>query len=169
MSEEDIHLLLLYFNSVLGPEIIFTFPGKISEEIGKRIRSFFDLNIDDQFFEITIKKANIKITNILFEIPSQWGRGDVELVMLSLVTDENDDTKVFQEVLMDYSYKIKTSPDIYKAFYDQSQIDGDIILMNRKKAELKELLLECFENLVSRRISGMEGGKIVQKFKRLSW
>jgi len=89
--------------------------------------------------------------------------------MLSLVTDENDDTKVFQEVLMDYSYKIKTSHDIYKAFYDQSQIDGDIILMNRKKTELKELLLECFENLVSRRISGMEGGKIVQKFKRLSW
>lgn len=165
MNKETFHLIFLHFNNILGPEIIFSSPGEIPENIREKARNIFSLNIDEHFFEITIE--NVKITNVFLEIPSTWGRGKVEMAMLSVITDENYDSALFQDLLLDYSEKIKSIQDIYKAFYEDEGINSKEIKI--KKEELKELLLECFENLKNTSVSEVEGGKLVQKFKKLSW
>jgi translation elongation factor EF-4 len=169
MNSKTLHFLILHFNKLTGPEIIFSLPEDIPESIGNRLRGIFDLNLDDQFLEITIKKENIKITNMYFEIASDWGRGNVEMVMLSVITDENYDNGIFQNVLLDFSNKLKNIKDIYQAFYynidDYSRLDE----IKRKRAELKELVIECFENLKSKSTADIEEEKIIKKFKKLSW
>ncbi len=166
MNNETFHLIFLHFNNILGPDIIFS-SGEITENIRDKVRNIFSLNIDEHFFEITIKKENVKITNVFLEIPSTWGRGKVEMAMLSVITDENYDSALFQDLLLDYSEKIKSTQDIYKAFYEEEGINSKEIKI--KKEELRELLLECFENLKNTSVSEVEGGKLVQKFKKLSW
>ena len=170
MSNDTLHLLFLHFNSWTGPEIMFSFPEIISEKIGSKVRSIFDLDIEEHFFEITIRKENIKITNLLLEIPSDWGRGNVEMVMLSVITDEKYNTRSFQDILMEYAIKIKGNPNSYKAFYDNADIDVDHNETEAQKTELKQILLQCFEDLKTRTISpDLKGGEIVKKFKKLSW
>ncbi|MFX1340808.1 MAG: hypothetical protein ACFFDK_19515 [Promethearchaeota archaeon] len=170
MSSEILHLLLLHFNSWTGPEIVSSFPEIIPEKISNKVRSIFDLDIEEHFFEITIRKENIKITNLFLEIPSEWGRGNVEMVMLSVITDEAYNTRAFQDILMEYATRIKGNPKIYKGFYHNSDIDVDHNETEVQKAELKHILMECFEDLKTRTISpDLKGGEIVKKFKKLSW
>ncbi|TFG27701.1 MAG: hypothetical protein EU532_06835 [Promethearchaeota archaeon] len=170
MSSSILHLLLLHFNSWTGPEIVFSFPEVISENISNKVRNIFDLDIEEHFFEITIRKENIKITNLFLEIPSEWGRGNVEMVMLSVITDENYNTRAFQDILMEYAIKIKGNSNIYKAFYHNADIDVDHKDTEVQKAELKQILVHCFEDLKTRTISpDLKGGEIVKKFKKLSW
>ncbi len=169
MHSESFHLLLSYFDTVIGPEIIFSFPENISESITSKIKSVFDLDIEDQFFELTITKENLKITNIFLEIPSQWGRGNVESAMLTLVTGIDYDSRSFQEILLDYSSKIKATQDIYKAFYEHTSTYKDDNEINTKREELQNILRDCCNNLKNMTSSGNEEGKIVQKFKKLNW
>ncbi len=170
MSIDTLDLLLLHFNSWTGPEIVFSFPEVIPEKIGSKVRRIFDLDIEEHFFEITIRKENIKITNLFIEIPSVWGRGKVEMVMLSVITDENYNTRTFQDILMEYALKIKRTPNVYKVFYQNTDIDLNHTEIQAKKAELKQILLKCFEDLKTRKLSpDLKEGEIVKKFKKLSW
>jgi hypothetical protein len=169
MNSESFQLLLSYFDGVIGPEILFSFPEDISENISTKIKSVFDLDIEDQFFELSITKENLKITNIFLEIPSQWGRGNVETAMLTLVTGIDYDSRSFQEILMNYSSKIKATQDIYKAFYEHTSTYKGDNEINTKREELQNILIDCCNNLKNRTTSGDEEGKIVQKFKKLNW
>ncbi len=165
MNKETFHLIFLHFNNILGPDIIFSSPGEIPENIRDKVRNIFSLNIEEHFFEITIE--NVKITNVFLEIPSPWGRGKIEMAMISVITETDYDSALFQDLLLDYSEKVKSTQDIYKAFYEEEGINSNEIRM--KKAELRELLLECFENLKNTSVLEVEGGKLIQKFKKLSW
>jgi len=170
MSNDILHLLLLHFNSLTGPEIVLFFPEDISDNICNKVRSIFDLDIDEHFFEITIKKDNIKITNLFLEIPSDWGRGNIEMIMLSVITDDTYNTTLFQEILMEYGNKIKGNPSIYKAFYHKTDPGIDNNEIKKQKTQLRSLMVECFENLKSRKdYPDLKAGKIVKKFKKLSW
>ncbi|TFG00073.1 MAG: GTP-binding protein [Promethearchaeota archaeon] len=59
----------------------------------------------------------IKIISYPFVIPSDWGRGHVEMLMISLVVDKNYRSELFQDVIDELSERILECPNIYKAFY----------------------------------------------------
>ena len=46
-------LALLYFHPIRGPEVFFSHPEKVPDEIKNQMRGFFDLDMSDKFFEVT--------------------------------------------------------------------------------------------------------------------
>ena len=169
MQEQTMHLLLMHFNSLFGPEVFFAFPEEVPDNISTKIQKIFELEVLDQFFEITIKKENIKITNMYLEIPSKWARGGVEMIMLSVLTGENVDNTLFHSILSDFAQKLKSNPNIFKSFYRKNDTHSDDSEIIMKIEELREILSECFENLKLTTKPDFEGKPIIEKFKKLKW
>ena len=169
MHEQLMHLLLMHFNSLFGPEVFFAFPEEVPETISTKIQKIFELEVLDQFFEITIKKENIKITNMYLEIPSSWARGGVEMIMLSVLTGDKVENTLFHSILSDFSQKIKSNPNMFKSFYAKSNSHFDDNEIITKREELREILSECFENLKVTTKPDYDGKPIIKKFKKLSW
>lgn len=169
MQEQSMHLLLMHFNSLFGPEVFFAFPEEVPDSISSKIQKIFDLEVLDQFFEITIKKENIKITNMYLEIPSNWARGRVEMIMLSVLTGDMVDNTLFHSILTDFSQKIKSTPNIFKCFYEKDNAHSDDNEIIIKREELREIVSECFEDLKKTTKKDYEGKPIIKKFKKLKW
>ena len=53
------HLLLLHFNSLFGPEVFFSLPDDVPGSLSHKIQKIFDLEVLDKFFEITIKMDEV--------------------------------------------------------------------------------------------------------------
>ena len=140
------YLVLTYFHAIRGPKIIFSFPEMVPEGIYKSIKSLFDVDSENAFFEFVLAEENLKIINLYFEVPSKWARGEVEMCMLSLITDRDTDSKTFYDILKDASSKIMTQSNIYKSLYiDQiyEQKDNEI---KEKYEELKCICSELLKN-----------------------
>ncbi|MHA2183495.1 MAG: hypothetical protein ACXAAI_00745, partial [Promethearchaeota archaeon] len=89
----------------------------MEEEVINRLLKFFDLDINETFFEIILITKKKKIVNFNFEIPSQWARGKKEFAMLSLIMKEEYESELVYAFIVDSSYKIIKTENVYKAFY----------------------------------------------------
>jgi len=162
-------LALLYFNTIIGPEIYFSHPGSILERVGKKMLGFFDLDMSDKFFEVSLIEEDLKLTNLYFEITSCWARGNREMLMLSVITDKNYRSELFYETLKDYSYKIMSIVNIYKAFYTKGYLEKNDSEIDEKVTELYNILLECYDNLGQKLEDKVNDEKIIKKFKKFEW
>jgi hypothetical protein len=162
-------LALLYFHPIRGPEVFFSYPEDVSDKIRAQMRGFFDLDMSDKFFEVTLIEENTKITNLYFEITSCLARGNMEMVMLSVITDKDYQSELFYESLKDYSSRIASAINIYKAFYTEGFLKQNDLEVEEKGEELNSLLTECFNDLESKVKQKLEGGAIVKKFKKFKW
>ncbi|MFX1311164.1 MAG: hypothetical protein ACFFHD_00940 [Promethearchaeota archaeon] len=162
-------LVLLYFNSILGPEIFYSYPDPIIEKVKKNMSGFFDLDMTDQFFEVSLVEEELKLTNLYFEITSSWARGHKEMLMLSVITDKNHKSDLFFDILKDYSYKIVSTANMYKAFYTKDFLNKEDPEIDSKKEELHNILIDCYNHLEAKLKSKVENEKIVKKFKKFKW
>ncbi|MFX1568211.1 MAG: hypothetical protein ACFFCV_07575 [Promethearchaeota archaeon] len=162
-------LALLYFNTVIGPEIYFSHPGSILEKVGKKMLGFFDLDMTDKFFEVSLIEEELKITNLYFEITSCWARGNKEMLMLSVITDKNFKNELLYDTMKDYSTKIMSLVNIYKAFYNKGYLKENDPEIDLKVKELHEILLECYNDLGKRLKDTVDDEKIIKKFKKFKW
>ncbi|MFX1595082.1 MAG: hypothetical protein ACFFBK_03365 [Promethearchaeota archaeon] len=162
-------LALLYFNTITGPEIYFSHPGSIIEKVKKKILGFFDLDMSDNFFEVSLIEEDLKLTNLYFEITSCWARGNKEMLMLSVITDKNHKSEVFYDILKEYSLKIMAVVNIYKAFYTKGYLKENDSEIDSKVEELHNILLECYDQLGERLKVNIMDEKIIKKFKKFEW
>ncbi|MFW9999280.1 MAG: hypothetical protein ACFE9Q_12870 [Candidatus Hodarchaeota archaeon] len=162
-------LALLYFNTIIGPEIYFSHPGSILEKLGKKMLGFFDLDMSDRFFEVSLIEEDIKFTNLYFEITSCWARGNKEMLMLSVITDKNYKSELFYDTLKDYSIKIMSIVNLYKAFYKRGYLKENDPDIDLKSIELNEILLECYNILTEKLRDEIPDEKIIKKFKKFKW
>ncbi|MFX1419996.1 MAG: hypothetical protein ACFE9N_13845 [Promethearchaeota archaeon] len=162
-------LALLYFNTITGPEIYFSHPGSIKESICKKILGFFDLDMSDQFFEVSLIEDELKLINLYFEITSCWARGNKEMLMLSVITDKNHKSEIFYDILKEYSIKIMSAVNLYKAFYVKGYLKENDPEIELKINELHTLILECYDKLGERLNINLEDEKIIKKFKKFEW
>ncbi len=146
------HLVLTYFHQIKGPSVLMSYPNEILEEdIINRLLKFFDLEIDETFFEIVLITKKKKIINFNFEIPSEWARGKKEFVMLSLIMKREYESESVYAFIVDSSYKILKTENVYKGFYknddfrDESDIEIDITY-----EQIKNILFNCLTNLIAR-------------------
>jgi len=75
-------LILSYFDRAYGPKIFFQAPESISTENLNRLPRLLDL-YEDGFFGYTF--GEFKSYNLVFKINSQYGRGNMELFLISLL------------------------------------------------------------------------------------
>ncbi len=161
------HLLLMYFNSLKGPEVLYSVPDDLPKPIKKKMQKFFDIDIQNNFFEITILKENIKIISMVMEIPSMWARGHVETAMLSIIAEQELKSELFQDGLKNYTQKLLAVENLYKGFYlgEKSRNDPEI---ETKYKELTSLLSECYDHLQSV-LNGNGNAQIVKNFQKFKW
>ena len=162
-------LVLMYFDTVMGPIIFFSHPGSVLERVSKKMEGFFDLDMSDNFFEVSLIEENLKLTNLFFEITSCWARGNVEMVMLSIISEKDYSTELSYEILKDYSSKIMAKVNIYKAFYTRGFMTKNDSEIDQKNGELNALLEECYNHINNKLSNKIQAEKIVKKFKKFEW
>ena len=145
------HLVLTFFHRVKGPEILISYPdAKLEEDIIEKLIRFFDLEINETFFEIVLINKKKKIINLYFEIPSDWARGKKELAMLSLIMKEKYDSRLIYTFLVDTVQKIISYDGIFKAFYKNDDFQDNDIEIDLAYEVIKKILFKCLNSLIER-------------------
>jgi len=137
---------------VLGPSVLLSYPDeKLEEDLITKLKKFFDLEIDETFFEIILITKKKKVINFHFEIPSEWARGKKEDAMLSLIINKEYESESIYAFIVDSSYKILKTRNVFKAFYkdDDFRNDNDIEI-DVTFEQIKKILFECLTSLISR-------------------
>ena len=145
------HLVLTFFHQIKGPSVYLSYPEIVLEEdIINSLIKFFDLEINESFFEIVLITKRKKIINLHFQIPSQWARGKKEFVMLSLLMKKEYESEQFYAFLVDASYRILNTYNVYKAFYkfDDFRDDTDIEI-DLTFEQIKKILINCLTSLIT--------------------
>ncbi len=154
------HLVLTYFHQIKGPSVLMSYPNeKLEEDIINRLLKFFDLEIDETFFEIVLITKKKKIINFNFEIPSEWARGKKEFVMLSLIMKKEYESESMYAFIVDSSYKILKTKNVFKALYkDDDFRNSNDIEIDITYEQIRKILFDCLTSLISRiedRIKGV--------------
>ena len=146
-------LVLTYFHRIKGPSIFLSFPqnnAKLEEDIVHKLMKFFDLDINETFFEIVLINKKKRILNLYFEIPSDWARGNIEMAMLSLIMKIEFNSRLTWSFLVQASHKIISTPAIFKAFYKDDDFHDNDIEIDIAFETIKILLFDCLSGLIKR-------------------
>lgn len=138
------HLVLITFDSILGPKIYLSVPENISnEKLKERICEFLNLDLGENFFEVNIIEENLKTFNLYIEIPSEIGRGGIEMALISLITEKNYKSSLFYDILKNTQKKMLEIKDLYKGIYmDVNNLDAQVEM---KYKVLKNILNQSYE------------------------
>lgn len=130
---------------------MLSYPDEMLEEdLINKLKKFFDLEIDETFFEIILITKKKKIINFHFEIPSEWARGKKEDAMLSLIVKKDYESESMYTFIVDSSYKILKTENVYKAFYKDDEFHDNDIEIDVTFEQIKKILFECLTSLISR-------------------
>jgi hypothetical protein len=147
----NLHLVLSYFDGILGPSVLLSYPDeKLEESLINKLKKFFDLEIDETFFEIVLITKKKKIINFHFEIPSEWARGKKEFAMLSLIMKLEYNSEDLYAFLVDSSYKILKTENVYKAFYKFDEFRDSDIEIDLNYEIIRKILFNCLQSLILR-------------------
>jgi len=149
-------LALCYFDRILGPKVFLTNPqnfiNSIKEDYINQIKSLMESE-SKGFFTHNFS-SDFKTANWTFNLNSKWARGRSESVMISLiVSEEEPDYLAYESILSKFVEKLKNIPELYKAFY----INSDTITLNKEEIQnkftlLKEELNNLYKILIIKRI-----------------
>ncbi len=145
------HLVLSYFDGILGPSVLLSYPDEILERnLINKLKKFFDLEIDETFFEIVLITKKKRIVNFHFEIPSEWARGKKEFAMLSLIMKLEYNSEDLYTFLVESSYKILKTENVYKAFYKFDEFRDNDIEIDLNYEIIRKILFNCLKSLILR-------------------
>jgi hypothetical protein len=145
------HLVLTYFHKIKGPDILMSYPDlKLEQDIIEKLMRFFDLDINETFFEIILINKQKRIINLFFELPSEWARGKIQLAMLSLIMKEKYDSRMIYTFLIDAVQKIISTENVFKAFYKSDDLQDNDIGIDLGYEAIKKVLFNCLSSLIKR-------------------
>jgi hypothetical protein len=128
--------------------IFYSYPeGILNEKLSGRIANIMDQQFEEGFFTHSFEE--IYTLNYYFEIQSDWARGNNDMLMISIIFDQQPSPKLEEVILdlfKDFSDKLKSNDEIFTAFhindlnsfddYDQNLIEKNYDLI---KLWVKEL------------------------------
>ena len=167
------NLVLTHFNQTIGPMLYLSVPDDISDEISKKIISFFNFELKEEYFEIVLVDEKLKISNLYFEIPSPWTRGRFEMVMISIITEKKfkilKKGEFFHENLNKISKRISSTKNIFKAFYKYNNTQYSDKEIDEKYKELLEIFNDSLKILEKELKVHLEPNSLVESFKKKKW
>ncbi len=111
-------IALSFFHRKIGPIVVYNYPDTFDEVSRLRIADIMDQAYEEGFF--THSFGDLTSMNYYFEIFSSWARGNKEMVMVSIVMD-NEVSSDLEHLLLsytiDFATKLKNNKEIYKGFY----------------------------------------------------
>ncbi len=128
---------LCYFHRKIGPIVWYSYPeGLLDENLSIRIANIMDQTFNEGFF--THSFENLNSMNYYFEIHSDWARGNKEMLMVSIIFDQQTTPEIENNVLTlcsEFSERLQANDQIFSAFYIKDmnnfeKIDQDLIVKN---------------------------------------
>jgi len=110
---------LSYFHRKIGPINAYAYPESIlDDELSVRIANIMDQTFNEGFF--THSFESLYSMNYYFEVPSDWARGNKEMLMASVIFDQQISVETEQNVshiLEDFARMLQANEEIYAAYY----------------------------------------------------
>jgi hypothetical protein len=126
----------------------------LDEQLSARIANIMDQTVSEGFFTHSFEKNNSN--NYYFEIHSDWARGNKEMLMVSIIFDQQINSEIEQNVNVlctEFLEKLLSNEEIYTAFYindinNFEEPDKDLIYKNNSLIKLwvKELYWAALED-----------------------
>ena len=146
---------LSYFHRKIGPLVFYSYPeDMLDEQLSARIANIMDQTVSEGFFTHSFEKNNSN--NYYFEIHSDWARGNKEMLMVSIIFDQQINSEIEQSVSVlctEFLEKLLSNEEIYTAFYindinNFDEPDKDLIYKNNSLIKLwvKELYWAALED-----------------------
>lgn len=111
---------LSFFNRKMGSLVFYTYPEGIFEEgISIQIANIIDQAFKEGFFVHQSSTVSSSL-NYYFEIPSEWARGNKEMLMISVILDKSTNQLLeesIQEFCTDFASQLKNTEGLFKALY----------------------------------------------------
>lgn len=135
-------LLLTYFNQKTGPLVLESINAGPTQRQREVLEKLLDLSVDEEgFFEHANQMGEyFSSANYIFQINSEWARGNAETLMLTLITDEGQEPSIFKENLADCANSFKNMPRIYKGLYLRSKKNEAV---KKQHDKIMKLLQTC--------------------------
>ncbi|MCK4479479.1 MAG: hypothetical protein KAV01_03035 [Candidatus Lokiarchaeota archaeon] len=120
---------LSYFHRKIGPLVFYSYPKNIlDKELSLKIANIMDQQFSEGFF--THSFENLKSMNYYFEIHSDWARGNKEMLMISIILDQQISLEIEEKISIlcnEFSEQLQSNEEIYTAFYinDMNNFDED--------------------------------------------
>ena len=109
---------LCHFHRKIGPLVFYSYPeGMLNEDLSVRIANIMDQTFSEGFF--THSFENLNSMNYYFEIHSDWARGNKEMLMISIIFEQQTTPEMEQNVSTlsnEFSERLKSNEDIFTAF-----------------------------------------------------
>ena len=110
---------LSYFHRKIGPLVFYSYPKNILDKnLSVKIANIMDQQLEEGFF--THSFENLKSMNYYFEIHSDWARGNSEMLMISIIIDQQISPEVEEKILIlcsEFSKRLQSNEEIFTAFY----------------------------------------------------
>jgi len=146
---------LSYFHRKIGPLVFYSYPeNMLDEHLSTRIANIMDQTVSEGFFTHSFEQ-NISNNNY-FEIHSDWARGNKEMLMVSIIFDQQINLEIEQNVSIlctEFLEKLLANEEIFTAFYindinNFEEHDKDLIYKNNSLIKLwvKELYWAALED-----------------------
>ena len=130
----EIHYLktsvaLSYFHRKIGPLVFYSYPeDMLDKDLSLKIANIMDQQFSEGFF--THSFENLKSMNYYFEIHSDWARGNKEMLMVSIILDQQITLEVEEKISIlcnEFSEQLQSNEEIFTAFYinDINNFDED--------------------------------------------
>jgi hypothetical protein len=114
-------LLLIYFNPVIGPDLLYSIPENVPELISEddldQIKRLMDSATPGFFTHAFSPELNT--ANYFFMLPSAWARGKQEMLMITkVIEEESPNLPAYESEFKHFVQKLKTQrSNLFKALY----------------------------------------------------
>jgi len=139
-------VVLSYFHRKIGPLVFYSYPKNILEkELSGKVANIMDQQFSEGFF--THSFENLKSMNYYFEIHSDWARGNKEMLMVSIILDQQIPLEIEEKISLlctEFSERLQSNEEIFTAFYinDINNFDED----DQENIVKNESLIEAWVN-----------------------
>ena len=133
---------LSYFHRKIGPLVFYSYPkNMLDKDLSIKIANIMDQQFNEGFF--THSFENLKSMNYYFEIHSDWARGNKEMLMVSIIFDQQVSLEIEESIsnlCTEFSDQLQSNEEIYTGFYinekDYYEEDIEIIMKNNSLIKL---------------------------------
>jgi hypothetical protein len=151
----SIIVILTHFHTKVGPSVFYSFPkSQIDAEILERICDVMDQPNKEEF--LTQSFDNVRLLNYYFQIDSEWARGKKEMVMISIMINQQISPEIEQiisQLCKKFSESLQSSEEIFTGFHIKeldnfNESDRNVIIQNDSliKDQVQDLYWEILED-----------------------
>ncbi len=134
---------LCHFHRKIGPLVFYSYPeGMLDESLSIRIANIMDQTFTEGFFTHSFERLNSM--NYYFEIHSDWARGNKEMLMISIIFEQQTNPemeRIVSTLSSEFSERLSSNEEIYTAFYINEsnysdEVDRESITQNNSLIKL---------------------------------